>query len=163
MRYALCAMHFLYYLCSVKLVPNDILIPEMARMLREGHEVRFTPSGVSMRPFIEGGKDSVILRRLPRPARVGDVVLGRMEPEGIFVLHRVLRLEEDGVVILQGDGNLRGEERILPDNQLGTVVRIESPRGYRKPILRAKLWQRLMPVRWFLLKVYRHTILKWFY
>lgn len=144
-------------------MPNDILIPEMARMLREGHEVRFTPSGVSMRPFIEGGMDSVILRRLTRPARVGDVLLCRMEPEGIFVLHRVLRLEGGGVVVLQGDGNLCGEERILPDNVLGIVVRIESPRGWRKPILTGWLWQRLFPVRRLLLKVYRHTVLKWFY
>ena len=33
---------------------NDILIPEFARLLKEGHLVEFSPRGVSMRPFIEG-------------------------------------------------------------------------------------------------------------
>ena len=33
-------------------IANDILIPEIERLLKDGKEVRFTPSGVSMRPFI---------------------------------------------------------------------------------------------------------------
>lgn len=40
------------------IVANDILIPEIAQMLAEGREVRFTPTGNSMRPWIEGGRDS---------------------------------------------------------------------------------------------------------
>ena len=38
-------------------VDNNILIPELARLVADEKEVRFTPSGVSMRPFIEGDKD----------------------------------------------------------------------------------------------------------
>ena len=56
-------------------VANDILIPELARLLAEGKEVRFTPSGVSMRPFIEGDRDSVILATLKRAPRRGDILL----------------------------------------------------------------------------------------
>ena len=55
-------------------IANDILIPEMERMLNEGREVLFTPSGVSMRPFIEGGRDSVVLRRPSAPIRRGDIL-----------------------------------------------------------------------------------------
>ena len=35
-------------------IANDILIPELTRLLNEEKEVRFTPAGTSMRPFIEG-------------------------------------------------------------------------------------------------------------
>ena len=92
-------------------VANDILIPEMARLLAEGREVRFTPTGNSMRPWIEGGRDSVVLRRLLRTARVGDIVLAQSAmPDAQtakYVLHRVVRVEENGkCVILMGDGNL---------------------------------------------------------
>ena len=55
---------------------NDILIPELARLIAEGKEVRFTPSGVSMRPFIEGDKDSVILSSVSVPKR-GDILLAK--------------------------------------------------------------------------------------
>ena len=60
-------------------VENEILIPEMARLLASGKEVRFSPSGVSMRPFIEGDRDSVILKQLERAPLRGDIVLAEAE------------------------------------------------------------------------------------
>ena len=68
-------------------VENDILIPEIRAILLEGRDVRFTPSGVSMRPFIEGGKDAVVLRHLPS-VRVGDICLCDLGER--YVLHRVI-------------------------------------------------------------------------
>ena len=93
-------------------IENDILIPEIARLLNEGKEVRFTPSGVSMRPFIEGDRDSVILVKLSRTPQVGDIILAQVETlcgKSSYVLHRLIRIEGDRYV-LQGDGNLAGEE-----------------------------------------------------
>ena len=148
-------------------IANDILIPEFFRLIEQNKEVLFTPSGVSMRPFIEGGRDSVVLRRLDRPARRGDILLAKVvfpTGETTYVLHRVLRVLDDGrTIILQGDGNLRGEEAVTPDNVLGIVVRITSPNGRKKPLLGGRLWQILFPLRRYLLKIYRHSILKWCY
>ena len=132
-------------------------------MLNEGREVLFTPSGVSMRPFIEGGRDSVVLRRPEAPIRRGDILLARyVRPDETetYVLHRVLRVDQDGTIVLQGDGNMLGEERIQPENVLGIVTRIQWPSGHRKPMCRGRLWQALMPVRRWLLKIYRHSVLK---
>ena len=39
-------------------LPNEIFIPEITRLVSEGKQVVFTPTGVSMRPFIEGGVDN---------------------------------------------------------------------------------------------------------
>lgn len=153
-------------------VANDILIPEFFRLLEEGHEVRFTPSGVSMRPFIEGGKDSVILAPLRRKLQRGDILLAKTtmgDNTKTYVLHRLIRIDsplstlDSPLYILQGDGNLRGEERVSPEDVIGIVVRIERPNGRRKCLSRGLLWQGLFPVRRYLLKLYRHSYLKWFY
>lgn len=143
-------------------IANDILIPELARLLAEGKEVRFTPSGVSMRPYIEGDRDSVILAPLRREPRRGDILLAEVETlcgRRTYVLHRLIRIEGQ-TLVLQGDGNLAGEERCKTAEVIGLVVRIENPKGHRKMLTKGKLWFALKPVRKWLLKIYRHTLLK---
>ena len=145
-------------------VANEILIPELARLIGEQKEVRFTPSGVSMRPFIEGDRDSVILGAYTRAPKRGDIVLARV---GIttspnYVLHRLVRIEGEKY-ILQGDGNIAGEEVCSRDDIIARVVRIECPDGRRKPLTRGYLWYAFKPLRKWLLKIYRHTWLKWKY
>ncbi len=137
-----------------KKVENNILIPEMASLLREGKDVRFTPTGVSMRPFIEGGKDVVILRKLPDVA-VGDIALAAIGKS--FVLHRVIVVDGERVTLL-GDGNIGRTEECTKSDILGTVIRIENSRGRRKPLTRGRLWFYIKPARRILLKVYRKLI-----
>lgn len=146
-------------------IENDILIPELARLLNEGKEVRFTPSGVSMRPFIEGDKDSVILAPLNRAPQRGDILLAQVQTlcgRTTYVLHRLIRIEGQDL-ILQGDGNLSGEERCNTADIIGIVTRIENPKGRRKPLTRGFIWYGLRPLRKYLLKIYRHSLLKWCY
>jgi hypothetical protein len=145
-------------------IANDILIPELARLIAEGKEVRFTPSGVSMRPFIEGDRDSVILTALKTPPRRGDILLAQVSTlcgNTTYVLHRLIRIENE-TYILQGDGNLTGEERCALGDIIGRVTRIENPDGRRKMLTRGRVWYALRPVRKWLLKIYRHTMLKFY-
>ena len=145
-------------------IANEILVPELARLLAEEKEVRFTPSGNSMRPFIEGNRDSVILAPLTRSPRRGDILLvGATQPGGqtTYVLHRLVRIAHDEhgeLLVLQGDGNLRGEETCRRSDIIGRVRRIESPKGRAKLLTRGRLWHALLPIRGFLLKIYRHTV-----
>jgi len=146
-------------------VSNDILIPELARLLEEEKEVRFTPSGNSMRPFIEGGVDSVVLAPLHRAPHCGDIILARaLAPNGqtIYVLHRLVRTERDEngeeAYILMGDGNLDGEEVCSRADIIGRVVAIERPDGKHKWLSRGRLWYHLKPCRKWLLKIYRKCI-----
>lgn len=136
------------------LIANAVLIPEMARFIREGREVTFTPGGVSMRPFIEGGRDSVRLVQ-PNTLRVGDIVLAEVDTQH-YVLHRLIRIDGDALTLM-GDGNLRGEEHCLRADIIAKVAEIRSPKGHRKMMTRGRLWHALLPIRWFLLKIYRHT------
>ena len=142
-------------------IENDILIPELARLLSEGKEVRFTPAGVSMRPFIEGDKDSVILAPLNRAPRRGDILLAQVQTlcgRTTYVLHRLIRIEGEQL-ILMGDGNLAGTEVCSRGDVIGVVTRIESPKGRRKILTRGYLWYALRPVRKWLLKIYRKIVL----
>lgn len=169
-------------------IENDILIPELARLIAEGKEVRFTPSGNSMRPFIEGDKDSVILAPLTHDPKVGDIILAQAETlcgRRTYVLHRLIRIEkkspfplgvksptrsdcrwssvenrreEASFFVLQGDGNLSGEESCTRGDIIGRVVRIESPSGRRKPLTRGLIWYWLKPLRKYLLKIYRKLL-----
>lgn len=149
-----------------KKVENEILIPEMAELLAEGKEVCFTPTGVSMRPFIEGGRDSVTLRKQTE-VRVGDIVLAAVSGQQSdvsgqkavehYVLHRVIAVDGEHVT-LQGDGNLSGTEQCTMSHVLGTVVRIETPRGRRKLLTRGRLWYRIRGGRKWWLKIYRKLL-----
>jgi len=151
-------------------IANDILVPELARLLAEEKEVRFTPSGVSMRPFIEGDQDSVILAPLNRPPRKGDILLAHVRKNDgqiAYVLHRLVAIRKDDqdepLYVLQGDGNPAGEERCGQEDIIGRVIRIERPDGKRKMLTRGRVWHLLLPFRPSLLKIYRHTWLKWYY
>jgi hypothetical protein len=151
-------------------IANDILIPEIERLLKDGKEVRFTPSGVSMRPFIEGDRDSVILAAVTASPRIGDVLLASVQTQvgtQTYVLHRLVRIEKgtqgEAVYVLQGDGNISGEERCVYADIIGRVIRIEGPSGRRKPLTSGRLWYHMRRWRWLLLKIYRHSILKWCY
>lgn len=134
----------------------------MDRLLQEGREVLFTPSGNSMRPFIEGGKDTVLLKKR-FPVKVGDMCLALVtrpnQTKPSYVLHRVIRMENERIVLM-GDGNLQGEEYCTSQDVVGTVTQIITPWGKHKPVTKGRLWYRLRGLRWFWLKVYRHTLLK---
>ena len=159
-------------------IDNDILIPELARLLNDGKEVRFSPSGISMRPFIEGDRDSVILAPLTQDPKVGDILLAHAlmpDQSMTYVLHRLIRIVPSSnplipssphpLYILQGDGNLSGEESCRREDILGRVTSIESPSGRRKclsfltlSVIRGRLWSALKPFRPLLLKIYRKLL-----
>ena len=135
-------------------LPNEIFIPEIARLVAEGKQVVFTPTGVSMRPYIEGGVDSVTLVRAD-DLQVGDIVLAEVAPQH-YVLHRIYAMQGDAVTLM-GDGNLQGNEHCTRSNVLAKVSAIRSPKGRHKPLTRAWLWRHILRTRRLWLKIYRHT------
>ena len=130
-----------------KVVPNEVMLEEAALLLKEGREVSFTPLGSSMLPFIRGGKDTVTLKILPH-IEVGDIVLTRLGGPR-YVLHRVVDRNRS-LLVLMGDGNLRGVESCTRDDVLGTVVAING----HKPG-KGRLWRVLRPLRRIILAIYR--------
>ena len=146
---------------QTKTIPNEELIPEIGKLIQEGTDVVFRPKGMSMLPFIKGGKDSVLLRK-PEYLNRGDVVLAKTS-SGDFVLHRIESMIGN-VIILMGDGNLAGRERCTSADVIAVVVKIirgdseidcKSVRYMR----RVQVWKNLLPVRRYLLAIYKRIIL----
>ena len=148
---------------SKLIISNEVLLPEVAGMLAEGLIVTLPVTGNSMLPFIVGGKDSVVLQKQAVPLQKGEIVLARTDA-GNYVIHRILACNEH-CITLMGDGNLCGTETCLPENVLGIVIKIIKGKRYidcRLPSARrkAELWYKLLPVRRYLLAVYRRVILR---
>lgn len=138
-------------------VPNEVLLPEVERMLSEGLTVTLRTKGSSMLPFIVGDRDSVVLQN-PRDLKVGDIVLARVG-EGRYYLHRIIALKDDKVRLM-GDGNVKGTEVCRLSEVCGKVKVIVrngkevNPEG-RGERCRAWWWRKLLPFRRILLGVYR--------
>lgn len=134
------------------------IINEVLRLVKEGVSVKLPVNGISMQPFIEGGSDSVILRK-SEATKVGDIVLALVEGQR-YVLHRVIKIEGEDVRLM-GDGNIVGTEKckISDVRALAThVVKGKGQQHYlysKKRKFLANLWMRLLPVRKYLLAIYR--------
>lgn len=131
-------------------IPNPILMEEVATLLEEGRDVTLAPKGSSMLPFIREGRDSVILRRQP-DVEEGDIVLARLE--GRYVMHRVIMVNRNRLTLM-GDGNLEQTETCGKADVLGTVIGIVRDNKTRKPS-KGALWRHLLPFRRILLGIYR--------
>ena len=131
-------------------VANEILLEEAAALMLEGREVTFTPLGNSMLPFIRGGKDAVRLRKNPSVA-IGDIILVRLP--GRYVLHRLIHMDGDRLTLM-GDGNIAGTETCTTGDVLGTVTAILRD---GKEIIPGdgRFWRRLLPIRRYILAIYR--------
>jgi len=108
------------------ILPNEVMLGEVSRLLAEGHPVVIMTKGVSMLPFIVGEKDSVLLER-PQDLKVGDIALAEVH-KGHYVLHRVRKVEGENV-LLMGDGNIRGTEACKMPQIVGVVKEIQHPNG----------------------------------
>ena len=123
----------------------------MEQCLQEGKTVQFTPQGISMLPFIRGGVDRVLVRKEDKVG-IGDIVLVKYGNN--YILHRIYAIE-GATLVLMGDGNLYGNERVAASEVLGTVMGVVSPQGRCRKPGKAWLWRHSIPLRRYLLKLHR--------
>lgn len=142
-------------------IPNDVLIPQIKRMIDEGKSVTFLVKGYSMRLFLENNRDKVILAPCEKDnVKPGDVILAEVEKD-VYVLHRIIR-RTDNSLILKGDGNIRGTESCRTSDIVGIAVGFYR-KGRNRPDLvtgwkwktYSFIWLNLSPVRRYILAIYR--------
>ena len=149
---------------EIKLSNADFL-PEIVKLMDEGHTVTLRLRGFSMRPFLEDNRDKALLTKAIDP-KVGDPVLAEIGPKH-FVLHRIVKIEGDAVT-LRGDGNL-GDEHCRLQDVKGAVIgfyrkgrtTLDRTDG-RKWRIYSYIWMHLYPIRRWLLAFYRRIWLKVF-
>ncbi len=137
---------------------NSEFIPEIVKLLEQGHTVTLRLKGYSMRPFLEDNRDKALLTKA-KEVHVGQAVLAEVKPRE-YVLHRVIAINGHHVTLL-GDGNLIPEHCLLQDVKASvigfyrkgkTILDYTSARKWR---WYSAVWMRLLPIRRYLLGVYR--------
>ncbi len=68
--------------------------PLIDEAFENGEEFEFCPNGISMLPFIKGGKDVIKIKKYDGGAKKYDVVF-YVRPDGKYVLHRIVRVKGD--------------------------------------------------------------------
>lgn len=139
---------------------DDEIMAEAIRMVECGVSVALPVNGRSMLPFVVGGRESLVLEK-PQDLKVGDVVLAFVDGRR-YVIHRIVRLDGESVTLM-GDGNLGFCEycKVTDVRALATYVVGETgrKRNLYSPArkLASKLWNLMLPVRRYLLKIYLIT------
>ncbi|MBQ4039695.1 MAG: S24/S26 family peptidase [Oscillospiraceae bacterium] len=105
-----------------KRVRLEELFPIIEEKLRLGGSVTFRPHGISMRPLIRQGKDSVTVEALAKTPQVGDVIFYR-RPDGQFVLHRIVGEDKNGY-ILCGDNQKILEHGVKTEWIIGILTAV---------------------------------------
>ena len=144
-------------------ISDDEIIKSAIKLVNEDLRVTFPVKGYSMLPFIIGGKESVDLVK-PIDIQVGHVVLAWVEGCR-YVVHRIIQIDGDKVVLM-GDGNIAGVEHCLLSDVAALAVNVVTPKGKHNNlyspwrIKASHLWWRLLPIRRWILAIYRRTWLK---
>ncbi len=138
-------------------VANDVFFARVTELLALGQKVTIPVKGYSMLPFIKGEKDLVELEKADSYVP-GDIVLFNIG--GRYILHRIVSVT-DGIAWIRGDGVSGGHEECPVDRIFGKAVKIIKKSGrvmdpYSEAELRkVRLWDRLLPVRRWILAFYR--------
>ena len=143
-------------------ISDHEIIQNAISLVREGLRVTFPVKGNSMLPFIIGGKESVDLVK-PADLQVGHVVLAWVEGCR-YVVHRVIRIDGEQVTLM-GDGNIVGVEHCTLSDVAALAVNVVSRQGKHHNLYApwrvkaSRLWFRLLPIRRWILAVYRRVYL----
>lgn len=137
-------------------VRMEQLLPLFEEALGQGKSVRFFPRGVSMKPMLWQGRDSVILSPLPEKLKKYDLPLYRRE-DGRFILHRIVAVG-DGYYVCCGDNQWEREAPVYHNQMIAVVTAFSRGKrsisvnawGYR---LYCRLWCAAKP----LLRLYKRV------
>lgn len=139
-----------------KVVDMDLYMSGLETLLMEGREVEMTPKGSSMLPFIKGDRDSVVLTKPAKPFEVGDIVLAKVG--GRYIMHRIFSVKGNDLTLM-GDGNIRGTESCASSDVIGLVTEIHKENGKVVKPGKGALWRTLMPLRRYILAIYKRVVL----
>ena len=134
---------------NTRTIANRELFGIVRDTLLEGNTVRIAVNGQSMLPFFRSG--STITLRPVREEDIRKYSVVMADAGDAFVVHRIIEVGEQEVVLL-GDGNYIGTERISRDKIYGVVD------CSALHIFFAKIWFWLRPVRRYPLAIFRRIL-----
>ena len=90
-------------------------------LLEQNGEISGRTVGKSMIPLFRSGKDIAIIKKIDRKLKVNDVLLYRKKDTDEFILHRLIKIDENGYVI-RGDNRYSVEKNITDDDIIGVMT-----------------------------------------
>ena len=143
---------------------SEAFFSEILSRIAEGKHPRILPRGSSMRLFLRGGVDRIVLSPLEEDSfEVGRIVLAHIDRG--YLVHRIVRIDGE-VFTLRGDGNPYQREQCTRGQILAEVKCVH--RGKHIIKYGSLLWwcyDDLWPdcdfLRRLCLAVYRRTLFRW--
>lgn len=135
------------------------IYPDIKENIDNGGTIRLPITGISMRPLLICGRDTVDIVKCKNPQK-GDIIF-YLRDNGQFVLHRIVGMDEKGY-ILCGDNQWTLEHGIQDRHIIGVVNSI-TRKGktfqmnnvpYR---MYSSFWMGILPIRKIFLPVIRKT------
>ena len=102
-------------------ISNAEFLAVMEEAFRRNQQIRFTPSGTSMLPMLDGENDTVTFAPPPDRLKKYDVAFYRRK-NGQLVLHRLVRIDQDGDYVFSGDNQYFYEPGIRNEDILALMV-----------------------------------------
>ena len=102
-------------------ISNREFLAVMQEAFDRGQQIRFTPSGTSMLPMLDGENDTVTFAPPPKRLKKYDVAFYQ-RANGQLVLHRAVGFSDDGGYIFCGDNQYNYEYGITDENILALMV-----------------------------------------
>ena len=100
----------------------DVIMPLIDEAFEQDEEFTFKPNGVSMLPFIKGGKSHITIKKYTGGAKKYDIIFYRRD-DGKYVMHRIIKncntVHNDGYGVC-GDNQWWIEK--VYDNQIFAIV-----------------------------------------
>lgn len=142
---------------QTRVLPPEMLIPELLALLEETDSVPLTISGNSMTPFLVHGRDTVFLSKVTRPLKKGDMIFYRRQ-NGQYVLHRICRVHPDSFDLV-GDAQTYIETGIRPEQVLAIVNTVRRKgrlleKGHFWWDFFEMFWLRIIPLRPLVCRIY---------
>ena len=144
-------------------IDNNQLIGEVKNLLKTFPSIILPVKGISMLPFIIGSKESVELVPWEKEYQNGDIVLAWTKDH--YVIHRIIAIDGDNFTLM-GDGNIVGTESCKRTDIVAKAMYVVDKHDKKhylytpRRLWASRQWNRLKPVRRWILAIYRRTYLK---
>ena len=89
-------------------------------LLTKNGKITGLASGISMKPLLRSGKDNAVIIPNPQHLRENDVVLYRRNENNELILHRIIKITQNGFII-RGDNVYYTEKDVKTQDIIGIL------------------------------------------
>lgn len=147
----------------VRIVDNQEYMKVVRSILEEGKEVPLVVTGNSMMPFLIDRRDQVLIKRIERPLKKGDIAFFQRE-NGQYIMHRIHFMRKDdrtgeNQFYFIGDGQETIEGPIKEIQIFGVITGVLRKGKYLDEHTFTwrffkNIWRYVIPFRSLIIKIY---------